>query len=104
MLNLDLNLQIFTQEVFINRNNRYHIGWAIFQWAGFLWAVYAGMSRITDNKHHLQDVAAGFFIGSTTSYWVVSYIDSANSNWVVSYIDSTSSYWVVSYIDSTTSY
>lgn len=64
--------EIFTQEVFINRRNRFHLGWAIFQWAGFLWAVYAGLSRITDNKHHMHDVMAGFFIGSTTSYWVVS--------------------------------
>lgn len=63
-------LIIFTQEVFINRRNRFHLGWAIFQWAGFLWAVYAGLSRITDNKHHMHDVMAGFFIGSTTSYWV----------------------------------
>ncbi|XP_061181265.1 uncharacterized protein LOC133189879 [Saccostrea echinata] len=68
-----LYLIIFTQEVFMNRRKQYHLGWAIFQWAGFLWAVYAGMSRITDNKHHIQDVIGGYIIGGATSYWVAYY-------------------------------
>lgn len=35
-------------------------------------AVYTGLSRISDYRHHPTDVITGFIQGGLTAYWVVS--------------------------------
>lgn len=35
-------------------------------------AVYTGLSRISDYRHHPSDVVTGFLQGALTAYWVVS--------------------------------
>ncbi|CAL8312029.1 unnamed protein product [Arctogadus glacialis] len=39
-------------------------------------AVYVGLSRISDYRHHPSDVLAGFIQGGLTAYWVAFYISS----------------------------
>lgn len=34
-------------------------------------AVYTGLSRISDYRHHPTDVLTGFIQGGLTAYWVV---------------------------------
>ncbi|XP_077427201.1 phospholipid phosphatase 3-like isoform X2 [Vanacampus margaritifer] len=42
----------------------------------FLLAIYTGLTRVTDNRHHPSDVLAGFILGALTAYWVAFYISS----------------------------
>ena len=42
-------------------------------------AVYVGLSRISDYRHHPSDVLAGFIQGGLTAYWVVRTIAVATS-------------------------
>lgn len=37
-----------------------------------LLAVYTGLTRISDYRHHPSDVLAGYVQGALTAYWVVS--------------------------------
>ncbi|CAL8273729.1 unnamed protein product [Lota lota] len=39
-------------------------------------AIYTGLSRISDYRHHPSDVLAGFIQGGLTAYWVAFYISS----------------------------
>ncbi|XP_061567872.1 phosphatidic acid phosphatase type 2D [Cololabis saira] len=39
-------------------------------------AIYTGLSRISDYRHHPTDVLAGFIQGGLTAYWVAFYISS----------------------------
>ncbi|KAM6957054.1 phosphatidic acid phosphatase type 2D [Aplochiton taeniatus] len=39
-------------------------------------AVYTGLSRISDYRHHPSDVITGFLQGGLTAYWVAFYISS----------------------------
>ncbi|KAG7491272.1 hypothetical protein MATL_G00001280 [Megalops atlanticus] len=41
-----------------------------------LLAVYTGLSRISDYRHHPTDVLTGFLQGGVTAYWVAFYISS----------------------------
>ncbi|XP_036406462.1 phospholipid phosphatase 3-like [Megalops cyprinoides] len=41
-----------------------------------LLAVYTGLSRISDYRHHPTDVLTGFLQGGITAYWVAFYISS----------------------------
>ncbi|XP_023677716.1 phospholipid phosphatase 3-like [Paramormyrops kingsleyae] len=41
-----------------------------------LLAVYTGLSRISDYRHHPTDVLTGFLQGALTAYWVAFYISS----------------------------
>lgn len=34
-------------------------------------AVYTGLTRISDYRHHPSDVVTGFIQGGLTAYWVV---------------------------------
>lgn len=43
-------------------------------------AVYTGLSRISDYRHHPTDVIAGFLQGALTAYWVAFYISSMFKN------------------------
>ncbi|KAM9818120.1 phospholipid phosphatase 3-like [Syngnathus typhle] len=48
----------------------------VLQFLLFLLAIYTGLTRITDNKHHPSDVLFGYIIGALTAYWVAFYISS----------------------------
>uniref|UniRef100_A0A4W5JPX9 Phosphatidic acid phosphatase type 2/haloperoxidase domain-containing protein n=1 Tax=Hucho hucho TaxID=62062 RepID=A0A4W5JPX9_9TELE len=37
-----------------------------------LLAVYTGLTRISDYRHHPSDVITGYIQGALTAYWVVS--------------------------------
>ncbi|KAM9779849.1 phosphatidic acid phosphatase type 2D [Neosynchiropus ocellatus] len=39
-------------------------------------AIYTGLSRISDYRHHPSDVVTGFIQGGLTAYWVAFYISS----------------------------
>ncbi|XP_075936231.1 phosphatidic acid phosphatase type 2D [Anarhichas minor] len=39
-------------------------------------AIYTGLSRISENRHHPTDVLTGFIQGGLTAYWVAFYISS----------------------------
>ncbi|XP_051988120.1 phosphatidic acid phosphatase type 2D [Xyrauchen texanus] len=39
-------------------------------------AVYTGLSRISDYRHHPTDVLTGYLLGGLTAYWVAFYISS----------------------------
>ncbi|KAI5085584.1 phosphatidic acid phosphatase type 2D, partial [Silurus meridionalis] len=39
-------------------------------------AVYTGLTRISDYRHHPSDVLTGFLQGGITAYWVAFYISS----------------------------
>ncbi|GAA6087741.1 phosphatidic acid phosphatase type 2D, partial [Tachysurus ichikawai] len=39
-------------------------------------AVYTGLSRISDYRHHPSDVLTGFLQGGITAYWVAFHISS----------------------------
>ncbi|XP_064843654.1 phospholipid phosphatase 3-like [Oncorhynchus masou masou] len=43
-------------------------------------AVYTGLSRISDYRHHPTDVITGFMQGGLTAYWVAFYISSMFKN------------------------
>ncbi|XP_071028626.1 phospholipid phosphatase 3-like [Oncorhynchus clarkii lewisi] len=43
-------------------------------------AVYTGLSRISDYRHHPTDVITGFIQGGLTAYWVAFYISSMFKN------------------------
>ncbi|XP_042562092.1 phospholipid phosphatase 3-like [Clupea harengus] len=43
-------------------------------------AVYTGLSRISDYRHHPSDVVTGFLQGALTAYWVAFYISSMFKN------------------------
>jgi len=40
-----------------------------------LLAVYTGLTRISDYRHHPSDVLTGYVQGALTAYWVVSIPD-----------------------------
>nr|XP_057940114.1 phospholipid phosphatase 3-like [Doryrhamphus excisus] len=42
----------------------------------FLLAIYTGITRITDNRHHPSDVLVGYTLGALTAYWVAFHISS----------------------------
>ncbi|KAK3103941.1 hypothetical protein FSP39_023066 [Pinctada imbricata] len=67
-----LYLIIYTQELYMNRKRQYHFVVALFHFFAVLWTLYVGFSRITDNKHHASDVLAGYILGCSTCFWVVS--------------------------------
>ncbi|XP_051941019.1 phospholipid phosphatase 3-like [Hippocampus zosterae] len=48
----------------------------VLQFFLFLLAIYTGLTRITDNRHHPSDVLAGFILGALAAYWVAFYISS----------------------------
>ncbi|XP_057698614.1 phospholipid phosphatase 3-like isoform X2 [Corythoichthys intestinalis] len=48
----------------------------VLQFFLFLLAVYTGLTRITDNKHHPSDVLFGHILGGLTAYLVAFYISS----------------------------
>lgn len=37
-------------------------------------AVYTGLTRISDYRHHPSDVVTGFIQGALTAYWVVGFL------------------------------
>uniref|UniRef100_A0A3Q2YGG7 Phosphatidic acid phosphatase type 2D n=1 Tax=Hippocampus comes TaxID=109280 RepID=A0A3Q2YGG7_HIPCM len=43
----------------------------VLQFFLFLLAIYTGLTRITDNRHHPSDVLVGYILGALTAYWVV---------------------------------
>ncbi|XP_077379422.1 phospholipid phosphatase 3-like isoform X2 [Festucalex cinctus] len=48
----------------------------VLQFFLFLLAIYTGLTRVTDNRHHLSDVLTGFILGALTAYWVAFYVSS----------------------------
>ncbi|XP_061625480.1 phospholipid phosphatase 3-like isoform X3 [Phyllopteryx taeniolatus] len=48
----------------------------VLQFFLFLLAIYTGLTRVTDNRHHPSDVVFGYIIGAFTAYWVAFYISS----------------------------
>ncbi|XP_054634354.1 phospholipid phosphatase 3-like isoform X2 [Dunckerocampus dactyliophorus] len=42
----------------------------------FLLAIYTGITRVNDNRHHPSDVLVGYILGALTAYWVAFYISS----------------------------
>ncbi|XP_061685794.1 phospholipid phosphatase 3-like isoform X3 [Syngnathoides biaculeatus] len=48
----------------------------VLQFFLFLLAIYTGLTRVTDNRHHPSDVVFGYLIGAFTAYWVAFYISS----------------------------
>lgn len=42
-----------------------------------LLAIYTGLTRISDYRHHPSDVLAGYVQGALTAYWVVSQLNIA---------------------------
>ncbi|KPP62873.1 lipid phosphate phosphohydrolase 3-like, partial [Scleropages formosus] len=48
----------------------------VLQFLLVLLALYTGLSRVSDYRHHPTDVLAGFLQGALTAYWVVFHISS----------------------------
>ncbi|KAI3359736.1 hypothetical protein L3Q82_014101, partial [Scortum barcoo] len=48
----------------------------LIQFLLFMIAIYTGLSRISDYRHHPTDVLTGFIQGGLTAYWVAFYISS----------------------------
>ncbi|XP_077576031.1 phospholipid phosphatase 3-like isoform X2 [Stigmatopora nigra] len=48
----------------------------VLQFFLFLLAVYTGLTRVSDNRHHPSDVLFGHLLGALTAYWVAFYISS----------------------------
>ena len=44
----------------------------------FLLAVYTGLTRISDYRHHPSDVITGYVQGALTAYWVVSILTNSS--------------------------
>lgn len=52
----------------------------LLQFLLFLLAVYTGLSRISDYRHHPSDVTTGLLLGALTAYWVARHVSTMFKN------------------------